>query len=236
MKLVETTADDFRAVLAAGGAFTNHFLRCLHNLALGLGWLPWPIIPPKLWPAVKSKPKRAISWAEHQQIIASEKNPEHRQFYELLWEIGASQSDGANLIAANIDWRKKILSYRRQKTGEWAYLMIGSRLETLLNQLPSQGPLFPRISEMKDSWRSAEFYRRCRLLGLKGVSLHSYRYSFAERTKACGYPQRWAQNALGHNSRAVHQAYAREGIAVCPPLEEYEKKIIAVKFASGEAL
>ena len=38
-KLIETTADDLRALIKAGGAFTNHFLRCLHNLALGLGWM-----------------------------------------------------------------------------------------------------------------------------------------------------------------------------------------------------
>jgi alcohol dehydrogenase class IV len=36
-KLIETTADDLRAVMKAGGAFTNHFLRCLHNLAIGMG-------------------------------------------------------------------------------------------------------------------------------------------------------------------------------------------------------
>ncbi|MBK8001293.1 MAG: hypothetical protein IPK15_21955 [Verrucomicrobia bacterium] len=35
-KLVETTADDLRAVLSAGGTSTNHFLRCLHNLAVGM--------------------------------------------------------------------------------------------------------------------------------------------------------------------------------------------------------
>jgi hypothetical protein len=49
-KLIETTADDLRAVMKAGGAFTNHFLRCLHNSAIGLGWLLAPLIPPKLWP------------------------------------------------------------------------------------------------------------------------------------------------------------------------------------------
>ena len=39
---------------------THTFLRCLQNLALGLGWLPWAILPPKLWPALRTKPKRGI--------------------------------------------------------------------------------------------------------------------------------------------------------------------------------
>jgi integrase len=61
------------------------------------------------------------------------------------------------------------------------------------------------------------------LLKLNGISLHSYRYAWAERARSCGYPERWAQNALGHNSRAVHQAYAKEGVAICPPLDDYER-------------
>src|ERR1041384_7831810 len=60
-RIVDTTADDLRAVLADKKPSTQHFLRRLHNLALGLGWLPWPIIPPKLWPALPSKGKRAIT-------------------------------------------------------------------------------------------------------------------------------------------------------------------------------
>lgn len=65
------------------------------------------------------------------------------------------------------------------------------------------------------------------------MSLHSYRYAWAERAKAAGYPERHAQNALGHNSRAVHAAYAKGIVAVCPSLETYElnnhsEKIVAV--------
>jgi hypothetical protein len=85
-KLVETTADDLRLALSSGGASTNLFLRCLHNLALGMGWLPTAIIPPKLWPESKRRHKRAITIQEHERIIESEKNMERRNFYQLLWE------------------------------------------------------------------------------------------------------------------------------------------------------
>jgi integrase len=50
---------------------------------------------------------------------------------------------------------------------------------------------------------------RCRQLGVQGVTLHSYRYAWAERAKTAGYPERFAQEALGHNSKAVHRAYAK---------------------------
>jgi integrase len=62
--------------------------------------------------------------------------------------------------------------------------------------------------------------------GIQGITLHSFRYSWAERAKTAGYPERWAQSALGHNSRAVHAAYGKKAKVMRPSLEDYEKKII----------
>jgi integrase len=205
-----------------GGSSVNHNLRCLHNLALGLGWLPVPIIPPKLWPVPATRKKRAITPDEHQRVIVSEKNAERRDFYQLLWEIGSSQSDAAILTTDSIDWQNRVLTYQRQKTGEWASIQIGKRLESLLRKLPAKGFLFPKISQQSAGDRSSDFWRRCRVARIVGASLHSYRYAWAQRARANGYPVRWAQNALGHNSRAVHLAYAAGVVAVCPSLEDYE--------------
>ena len=137
-KIVDTTPDDLRAVLADGKPSTNHFLRRVHNLAVGMGWLPWPVIPTKLWPAIQIKRKRGVTTEEHRQIIAAESNVERRHFYELLWEVGAAQTDAVMLTAENIDWSRRVLSYQRCKTSEWAYLIIGEKLEALLRQLPAQ--------------------------------------------------------------------------------------------------
>lgn len=225
-KLVDTDAEDLFAVIKMGGTYNNHILRCLHNLALGMGWILAPIIPPKLWPQFKVKRRRAITFEEHQIIIQNENNAERKSYYELLWEIGSAQTDGSNLKASNIDWKNRLLSYYRQKTGELCLLEIGSRMETILRRLPTEGPLFPKISALKDKDRAAEFRRRCRILKINGISLHSYRYAWAARAKRSGMPERFAQSALGHASLAVHREYAREGVAICPSLEKYEQKIL----------
>ena len=47
--------------------------------------------------------------------------------------------------------------------------------------------MLPAIAKGNSSARSAEFCRRCRLLKINGVSLHSYRYAWAQRARACGY-------------------------------------------------
>lgn len=39
-----------------------------------------------------------------------------------------------------------------------------------------------------------------------------------------GYPERFAQQALGHNSKAVHHAYAKHAEVTVPSLDDWEKQ------------
>lgn len=222
-RLIETTADDFFEALKLGSNSTIAFLQTLHNDALGMGWIPSPILPRKLWPKMQKKEKRAITEAEHITLMGAV-DDEWRLYFQLLWFIGAAQTDAANLTDANIDWQSRVLRYDRQKLNGRslppACLVIGKGLEVILRQLPSTGPLFPTIAKMDDRSRACFMWKLCKRVGIKGVSLHSYRYSWAERAKVAGIPQRWAQAALGHNSKAVHDAYARNALVVCPPIDE----------------
>src|SRR5205823_6564140 len=224
--LVQTTGADLLAITHANGNCVAHYLRRLHNLAVDLGWLPWPVLAKRAWPKIRSQSKRAITAEEHGAVIASEKNAERRAYYELLCETGAAQTDAANLTTENIDWTSGVLVYHRKKLGphsEPARLTIGRKLCSLLKSLPRSGDLFPNIKATCANHRSAEFGRRSRVAGIAGVSLHSYRHAWAQRAKTCGYPQRFAQEALGHNSRAVHEAYAKGALVILPALDEYEQ-------------
>lgn len=53
-----------------------------------------------------------------------------------------------------------------------------------------------------------------------------------------GYPQRFAQEALGHNSKAVHAAYAKKAEVRIPSLEQWERqmneKIVQLEFPVGK--
>ena len=75
--------------------------------------------------------------------------------------------------------------------------------------------------------RATEFRSRCRQLNINGVTLHSYRYAWAERALKCGYPERFAQQALGHSSKAVHRAYAKRALMKLPSLQEFEERAAA---------
>jgi integrase len=229
--IIETKGDLLLKVLHEGTVSTNCFLRQLHNFALDMNWLPWPLIPRRQWPAVRYKEKRGITLEEHRRIVERERNPEVKAYYQLAWHLGASQSDLAHLQAEDVDWSTRVISFFRMKT-RWRgqqppQIRFGKEVEEILATLPKTGPLFPTLILKKEKHRAKEFKRRCVGLGIHGVTLHSYRYGWAERAKQAGYPERYAQLALGHNSKAVHRAYAKGATVLLPPLEEFEKKIIS---------
>jgi integrase len=143
--LIETPGELLLKVLETGTVSTNVFLRRLHNFCVDMNWLPWPLIPKRQWPAVEYKEKRAITLAEHEAIIAREKNPERKTFYKLAWLLGASQSDLANLQAEDVDWKNQVISYCRMKTGTVAVMRLDKDMAEILRDLPSEGPLFPYL-------------------------------------------------------------------------------------------
>jgi len=231
--LLETKAEELFNVLAAGTVATNVFLRRLHNFALDMNWLPCSIIPKKQWPAVRYQDKRAITFEEHRNIIRRETNAERQAFYELCWHLGGSQSDIVNLQAEDIDWTDRTLGYSRKKTRSSALIHFGKEAASILRELPEEGPLFRAFRKLGAGHRATEFARICARAGVSGVTLHSYRYAWAERAKTAGYPERFAQQALGHNSKAMHRAYAKKAQVKLPSLEEYENKIVALPKAKA---
>ena len=226
--LLETRPEQFLRVLEAGKVSTNVYLRRIHNFALDMTWLPWPVLAKKRWPAVEFKEKRGITLAEHLAIVAREQNPERKAFYKLAWHLGASQSDLAFLEAENVDWDNHVISYKRMKTDTVAIMRFDEDMAEILRDLPGSGPLFPYLRTVRAGDRATEFRQRCAGLKIKDVTLHSYRYAWAERAKAAGYPERYAQVNLGHNSKAMTRAYSRKAEVEMPSLSEYERQQKAI--------
>ena len=185
-------------MLQAGTVSTNVFLRRLHNFCVDMNWLPWPLIPKRQWPAVRFKDKRAITLEEHQQIIAAEVNPERKALYQLCWHLGASQGDIANLKGEDVDWTERHREFRSQKDRRAGLVHLGTEALNLFKDLPAEGVLFPYLSRVRADDRATEFRSRCRQLGITGVTLHSYRYAWAERAKTVGVPGRLVPSPQRH--------------------------------------
>jgi integrase len=228
-RLMETTTDDFLAVFKDGKVSILNFLKRLHNFAVNLGWIAVPIVAPYLWPKYEPKDRRGITMQEHQSILANEQTAVWKLFLELLWETGAAQSDAASFKAEDVDWQTRTISYFRQKTGSLAQFTISTALEKALQQLPTTGALFQQLATVSESDRASRFRRRSHKAGVFGMTLHCYRYAWAERAKTVGMPERFAQAALGHNSKAIHRAYAKKAVIIAPSLEDYEKKMTSLQ-------
>src|SRR5271169_5060480 len=115
LPVAETRPEHFDRALADGKVSTNVYLRRIHNHALGMEWLLKSVIPRLQWPRPVFKAKRAITADEHAAIVAREQNAERRDLYELLWHTGASQTDAAYLLAEDVNWESRTISYSRAK-------------------------------------------------------------------------------------------------------------------------
>ena len=115
LRVAETRPEHFDRALADGKVSTNVYLRRIHNHALGIEWLLKSVIPRLQWPRPVFKSKRAITAEEHAAIVLREQNTERRDFYELLWHTGAAQSDGACLLAEDINWEAGTICFTRKK-------------------------------------------------------------------------------------------------------------------------
>jgi hypothetical protein len=186
------------------------------------------VIPRLQWPKTVFKDKRATPAEEHAAIVLREQNSERQDFYELLWHPGAAQSDGACLRAEDLNWNTNTIYFTRKKLKSRGNLKptlfrFCTDIEAVLKRRPAVGQLFPYLCTVRAGDRATEF-KQCDGLNIKGVSLHSYKYAWAERAFKCGFPERFAQQALGHNSKAVHRASAKHVEVTVPSLTDWEKE------------
>jgi integrase len=115
-------------------------------------------------------------------------NPERKTLYQLVLALGRSQGDIANLKGEDVDWTNGTVSFTRKKSGVPVLVHLGAEALNVFKDLPAEGVLFPYLSRVRAGDRATEFGQRCRQLGIKGVTLHSYRYAWAERAKTQRIP------------------------------------------------
>jgi hypothetical protein len=188
LPVAETRPEHFDRALADGKVSSNVYLRRIHNHAPGMERLLKSVIPRLQWPKPVFKAKRAVTAEEHAAIVAREPNAERRDFYELLWHTGASQTDAVCLLAEDVDWNRRTISYSRAKLKSGggigimpALIRFGATIEAILKRRPAVGPLVPYLRTVRASDRATEFRQRCGGLEISGVSLQ-YQEGVSGRT------------------------------------------------------
>ena len=94
----------------------------------------------------------------------------------------------AFLNAEDVDWKNLTITYNRKKLVnrrvDPATIRFGDEVALILNRHPHSGPLFPYLRTVRPADRATEFRHRCAGLGIKSITLHSYRYAWADFTLA----------------------------------------------------
>jgi len=189
---------------------TNVFLRRLHNHALAMNWLAWGILARKQWPKVVYGEKRGITLEEHHQIHRAGEKPERRDYTNCclgFWEAPRRMSHRC-MPRMLLEGPARCFIAGRKNAG------MRSSASGIKRQPFWRGgrsrSAFPVSDHDREKYRATEFKQRCRGLGIEGVTLHSYRYGWAERARHLWLSERHAQSGLGHGSKAVARAYAKK--------------------------
>ena len=102
-----------------------------------------------------------------------------------LPSLGEYERQGACLRAEDINWDTRTICFTRKKLKgrtniKPTLFRFSADIEVVLKRRPSTGQLFPYLCTVRAGDRATEFKQRCDGLGITGVSLHSYRYAWAE--------------------------------------------------------
>ncbi len=226
--LIETRGEDLLRVMAMGGVSVNCFLKRWYNCARDLDWLPHVILPPRRWPKVQHKPKRAITEDEHVKLLVHIQNAEWRDYLTCLWWTGAAQTDMAMIAGENVDLKQNTLRFQRRKLQHtehgWVDLTMGPALREIVQRRNADGHLFPYLATLEAKDRADYFAKYARRAGVSDeVTLHSYRYAVVQRMKRIGFNERFAMALVGHHSSGVHDKYAKGADMLIPSLEQAER-------------
>ena len=238
-RLLDTTAKHIETAAKQLGTFNIGVLRRLHIYALKHLMMPYAIMGEDMWPVTEesSPMSRAIKLEEHEQILKAaadeslqlwyrvesstyqgmskaETIAEWRDYLNLLWLVGCSQRDGAEMTAENINEELNCLEFKRCKwktkaTRKPVRVPIGSGLRTVLKRRPKSGPLFPWLTKKTTTNRARMFGWFVDWLKLPKVTLHGYRYAMAERLDEGGASDKDRMNMLGHAGRDMSEHYAK---------------------------
>ncbi|MEI9998556.1 MAG: hypothetical protein WDO13_05010 [Verrucomicrobiota bacterium] len=215
LPLLDTEAAHLLAVLEheRAGNSAHHYLRRLHNYALHLGWLLMPVMADAAWPEVRKRKFIAITEEEHRRIVDRERNVERKLYYEMLWETGGAQTDIASLHADQVDLKSETIHFRRRKlagkeSGGESLLRIGPCTQATAPSVAQRRLSLPERECLELEYTLERVLPTLPDAGDRRTQPALYRYAWAQRARAAGMPEREAMNHLGHESRAIHAAYA----------------------------
>lgn len=140
---------------------------------------------------------------------------------------GGRLSEILSLRWENVDLRRRILTFRKTKSGKVRHIPINADLLAVLRRLePAADPASPVFSTEWNRGRISVAFSRCaKRANLKGFRLHDCRHDFCSWLTMRGVPMRAVQQLAGHADMRMTQRYSHlaekvlvEAVQVLPAL------------------
>jgi integrase len=123
-----------------------------------------------------------------------------RPYIVAALQTGARRSELLRLRWADVDMKRRTVTFRETKNGSDRPVPMTATLHELLDKLPRPldptAHVFPRYDDPKVLTRA--FTRHARRVGLGGLTFHDLRHDAASTLTAAGVSQRAVMEILGH--------------------------------------
>jgi integrase len=141
---------------------------------------------------------------------AEEYSPVLRDVVGFAMLTGGRLSEILALTWGNVDMRRRIVSFRKTKSGKVRHVPINPDLHAVLMHLePAADPSVPVFPPDWNAGRvSMAFPRVARRAGLQWFRFHDLRHDFCSWLTMRGVPMRAVQQLAGHSDMRMTQRYS----------------------------
>jgi site-specific recombinase XerD len=178
-----------------------------------VAFLSWPKDPKRL-PAV-------LTEEQVSKLLEALESPKYRVFFTTLYATGLRLGEASHLETGDIDAARGVIHVRQGKGNRERLVMLSPRLLAILRaywkqERPAKPYLFPTKAgkALDPDFARRVLHKAARAAGLKKVTPHVLRHSFATHLLDSGAELRVIQVLLGHDSIKTTTRYARVSTAL----------------------
>jgi len=168
------------------------------------------------WPKDPKRLPEVLTEEQVSKLLDALESPKYRVFFTTLYATGLRLREASHLQTGEIDAARGVIHVRQGKGNRERLAMLSPRLLAILRaywkqERPAKPYLFPTKAgkPLDPDFARRVLHKAARAAGLKKVTPHVLRHSFATHLLDSGAELRVIQVLLGHDSIRTTTRYAR---------------------------
>jgi site-specific recombinase XerD len=168
------------------------------------------------WPKDPKRLPEVLTEEQVSKLLDALESPKYRVFFTTLYATGLRLREASHLQTGDIDAARGVIHVRQGKGNRERLAMLSPRLLAILRaywkqERPAKPYLFPTKAgkPLDPDFARRVLHKAARAAGLKKVTPHVLRHSFATHLLDSGAELRVIQVLLGHDSIRTTTRYAR---------------------------